>query len=159
LLRDAMQLFRQEYPDAGFIWLGFPEKEMLAAQSYVADWPQKEKNGLLLLGNLPHDDFLTLLSRCYAYLRTPACDGVSSSVLESLALGVPVVASENGRRPPEVVTYVEDDPADLCDKLRHLITNYEDIKRHTHLHSPANNTARMADWILEQVTPIPAHVS
>jgi hypothetical protein len=113
----------------------------------------------LLLGNLPHDDFLTLLSQCSAYLRTPACDGVSSSVLESLALEIPVVASENGRRPSGVLTYVEDDPADLCDKLEHLITNYADIKRHTHLHSPANNTARMADWILEQVTPIPTHVS
>lgn len=159
VLRDAMWRFRQEYPDAGFIWLGFPEKEMLAVRSYVADWPKKEKNGLLLLGNLPHDDFLTFLSRCSAYLRTPACDGVSSSVLESLALGIPVVASENGRRPSGVLTYIDGDPADLCDKLGHLITNYADIKRHTHLHSPANNTARMADWILEEVTPIPAHVS
>jgi len=159
VLRDAMRRFRQEYSDAGFIWLGFPEKEMLAARSYVADCPEKEKNGLLLLGNLPHDDFLTLLSRCSAYLRTPACDGVSSSVLESLALGIPVVASENGRRPSGVLTYVDGDPADLCSKLGHLITDYADIKRHTHLHSPANNTARMADWILEQVTPIPAHVS
>ena len=159
VLRNAMRQFRQEYPDAGFIWLGFPEKEMQAARSYVADWPEKGKNGLLLLGNLPHDDFLTLLSRCSAYLRTPACDGVSSSVLESLALGIPVVASENGRRPSGVLTYVEDDPTDLCNKLDHLIRNYVDIKRHTHLHSPANNTALMADWILEQVTPIPAHVS
>jgi glycosyltransferase involved in cell wall biosynthesis len=158
VLRDAMWRFRQEYPGAGFIWLGFPEKEMLAARSYVADWPQDERNGLLLLGNLPHDDFLTLLSQCSAYLRTPACDGVSSSVLESLALGIPVVASQNGRRPSGVLTFVDGDPADLCDKLRHLITNFADIKQHTHLPFPANNTARMADWILEEVIPIPAHV-
>jgi glycosyltransferase involved in cell wall biosynthesis len=159
VLRDSMRLFRQECPDAGFIWLGFPEKEMMAAQSYVSDWAQNEKNGLLLLGNLPHDDFLSLLSRCYAYLRTPACDGVSSSVLESLALGVPVVASENGRRPPGVVTYVEEDAADLCDKLRHLDTHYADIKRDTHLQFPTNNTARIADWILEEAAAIPVHVS
>ena len=159
VLRDAMRRFRQEYPDAGFIWLGFPAKEMAAARSYVAYWPEKGENTVLLLGNLPHDDFLTLLSRCSAYLRTPACDGVSSSVLESLALGIPVVASENGRRPPGVLTYADGDSADLCDKLHHLITNYADIKRHTHLHSPANNTARMADWVLEEVTAIPAHVS
>jgi len=61
VLRNAMRQFRQEYPDAGFIWLGFPEKEMQAARSYVADWPEEEKNGFLLLGNLRHDDFLTLL--------------------------------------------------------------------------------------------------
>jgi glycosyltransferase involved in cell wall biosynthesis len=132
---------------------------MMAARSYVDDWAQNDKNGLLLLGNLPHDDFLSLLSRCFAYLRTPACDGVSSSVLESLALGVPVVASENGRRPPGVATYVEDDAADLCDKLRHLDTHYADIKRDTHLQFPTNNTARIADWILEEAAAIPVHVS
>ena len=60
---------------------------------------RKECPSLLLLGNLPHDEFLTLLTRCSAYLRSPACDGVAASVLEAVALGVPVVASENGRRP------------------------------------------------------------
>jgi glycosyltransferase involved in cell wall biosynthesis len=159
VLREAMRLFRREYSGAGFIWLGFPEKEMPAAQSYAAEWPDHERDSLLLLGNLPHDDFLTLLSCCSAYLRTPACDGVSSSVLESLALGIPVVASENGRRPPEVVTYVEDDAADLCHKLSYLLANYSEIQQRTRLESPVNNTSRMADWILEQTEPMPVHVS
>jgi glycosyltransferase involved in cell wall biosynthesis len=159
VLRDAMQLFRQECPDAGFIWLGFPEKEMKATRSYVADWAQNDKNGLLLIGNLPHDEFLSLLSRCFAYLRTPACDGVSSSVLESLALGIPVVASENGRRPSGVLTYVEDDPLDMCEKLRQLVTNYAQIKRDTRLQSPASNTVRMADWVLDEDAAVAAHVS
>src|SRR5262249_48122981 len=105
VLRRSMAQFREHCPKAGFIWVGFPLREMSAASAYLQDWQSAEKHGVLLLGNLPHDEFLTLLSRCYGYLRTPACDGVSSSVLESLALGVPVVASENGRRPPGVVTY------------------------------------------------------
>jgi len=159
VLREAMRQFRREYPGAGFIWLGFPEKEMPAARFYVAEWCEDEKSALLLLGNLAHDDLLTLLSRCTGYVRTPACDGVSSSVLESIALGIPVVASENGRRPRGVLTYVEDDPADLCHKLHQLLRNYAEIQRATHLQSPANNTSRMADWILEQVAPVPAHAS
>ena len=71
--------------------------------------------------NLNHNEFMTLLSRCTAKLRTPACDGVSASVLESLALGIPVVASENGRRPAGVITYAERDAADMCLKLEYLL--------------------------------------
>ena len=148
VLRRAMAQFRQRCSEAGFIWLGFPMKEMSAARAYIEDWLPDEKRGVLLLGNLPHDEFLTLLSRCYGYLRTPACDGVSSSVLESLALGVPVVASENGRRPAGVVTYTQDDPADLCEKLGYLANNYAEIKGRTGAKVPANNTARIADWVL-----------
>ncbi len=159
VLRCAMRRFREEYPNAGFIWLGFPEKEMPATRAYVGDWSQHERQGLLLLGNLPHDDFLTLLSHCFAYLRTPACDGISSSVLESLALGIPVVASENGRRPAGVVTYVDDDPVDMCVKLRQLVTDYAQIKRGIRLESRDNNTARMADWILEEAAAMPVHVN
>src|SRR6202011_6015427 len=70
ILRITMQQFRKEYPEAGFIWLGFPEKEMAATRAYLAEWPDREREGLLLLGNLPHDDFLTLLSRCTGYLRS-----------------------------------------------------------------------------------------
>jgi glycosyltransferase involved in cell wall biosynthesis len=154
VLRRAMAQFREIFPEAGFIWLGFPVKEMPPARSYIEEWLPNEKDGLLLLGNLSHDDFLTLLSRCYVYLRTPACDGVSSSVLESLALGIPVVASENGRRPPSVITYVEDDPSDLCDRLIYLVHNYVEVKRGTRLELPANNTARMADWVLGDYRPV-----
>jgi len=148
VLRRAMAQFRERFSEAGFIWLGFPVKEMAPAHAYIEDWQPNEKSGLLLLGNLAHDDFLSLLSRCYGYLRTPACDGVSASVLESLALGVPVVASENGRRPPGVVTYAEDDSADLCDKLSYVVRNYLEVKRYTRLELPAKNTERMADWVL-----------
>jgi len=118
VLREGMQRYREQDPEAGFIWLGFPDKELPAAEQFVANWPSEERASLLLLGNLNHDQFLTLLTRCFVYLRTPACDGVAASVLESLALGIPVVASENGRRPAGVVTYDDPSAADMADKLR-----------------------------------------
>jgi glycosyltransferase involved in cell wall biosynthesis len=77
--------------------------------------------------DLDHDEFLTAMSRAAVYLRTHVSDGVCSSVLEALALGVPVVASENGHRPVGVVTYPATDPAGLARILdetlskRHLI--------------------------------------
>ncbi len=148
VLREGMKLFRQGYQRAGFIWLGFPEKEVPAVRDYMADFSPEERASLLLLGNLSHDEFLTLLLRCTAKLRTPACDGVSASVLESLALGVPVVASENGRRPAGVVTYAEMDASDLCRQLEYLLHNYVAIKQQMRTETIQDNVALTADWLL-----------
>lgn len=150
VLRQAMARLRQRYPAAGFVWLGFPDKELRGAEGYVRTFSEAERESVLLLGNLPHDEFLTLLSRSLAFIRTPACDGVSASVLESLALGVPVVASENGRRPTGVVTYEELDPADLCRRLVYVVENHSTVRARARLQQVDNNTARMADWLLEE---------
>ncbi len=147
MLREAMNKFRNYQPNAGFIWLGFPAKELPAAEDFVRDWPAAERENLLLLGNLAHDEFLTLLSRTFACVRTPACDGVAASVLESLAMGVPVVASENGRRPPGTVTYAELDSADLSAKLIFLIENYSVIRAKLGQQEKKDNISRMADWL------------
>jgi glycosyltransferase involved in cell wall biosynthesis len=146
-LREAMLQFRQRHPEAGFIWLGFPSKELPAANEFVAGWPAPERQSLLLLGNLTHDEFLTLLTRCFAYIRTPACDGVAASVLESLALGTPVIASENGHRPANVTTYREGDAADLCAKLIRLTKEHDQIKEETELQVAEDNIARTVDWL------------
>jgi glycosyltransferase involved in cell wall biosynthesis len=149
-LRDAMSQFRERYPQAGFIWLGFPAKELPDATTYANSWPAHERASLLLLGNLPHDEFLTLLGRSSAYVRTPACDGVSASVLESLALGVPVLASQNGHRPANVMTYREGDAADLCARLV-AITECRTRPQEPLLEQAGDNIAKTADWLLDDV--------
>jgi glycosyltransferase involved in cell wall biosynthesis len=146
VLREGMKLLRMRHLQAGFIWLGFLKKEIPAAWDYVSAFSQDEKESLLFLGTLSHDEFLTLLLRCKAQLRTPACDGVSASVLESLALGVPVVASENGRRPVGTVTYAELDAADMCRKLEGVLQNYNANTRQFCV--DADNVALTADWLL-----------
>lgn len=147
LLREGMAKFRKLYPRAGFVWLGFPEKEMPAVRKFVEGWPADERASLLLIGNLTHDEFLTLMLRCFACLRTPACDGVAASVLESLALGIPVVASENGRRPAGVITYEEMSADDMVAKLRYLVENYEEVKARTCFADEHDNVALMANWL------------
>jgi glycosyltransferase involved in cell wall biosynthesis len=147
MLRQAMAKFRRRHPGAGFIWLGFPAKELPAALQFVGNWPAGERQGLQLLGNLPHDQFLTLLSRCFACIRTPVCDGVAASVLESLALGIPVVASENGRRPAGALLYRDGDPDDLAGKL--LFLTDHPAKDRGRIGSPEedDNISAMADWL------------
>lgn len=147
VLREAMGRFRVIQPQAGFIWLGFPEREFPRAEQFVNEWPDEERQSLLLLGNLSHEQFLTLLGRCFACIRTPACDGVAASVLESLFMGIPVVASENGRRPPGTITYHEADPADLHGKLVSLMENDCAIRARLEQLERTDNVARMADWL------------
>jgi L-malate glycosyltransferase len=147
LLREGMRLFCRTYPRAGFLWLGFTSRELEQAEQFVAAWPSQEKQSVLLLGNLPHDEFLTLLSRSSACLRTPACDGVSASVLESLALGVPVVASDNGSRPAGVISYQESDPADMSSKLVQVTEHGAELKANLSPPSSRDNVALMADWL------------
>ncbi len=149
VLRKAMKQFRQLHEHAGFVWLGFPFNEQPFVNEFAGCWPAEERQSLLLLGNLSHDEFLTLLSRSFAYIRTPVCDGVSSSVLESLALGVPVIASENGHRPDGVLTYRAGDAGDLCAKLKHLVEFYNLIKAKTNLQGSGDNVSRTVDWLLD----------
>jgi len=84
---------------------------------------------ICFVDDLDHDAFLTALQRSTVYLRTPITDGVASSVLESLALGVPVVACENGTRPPHVLTYPPTDAQALAAQLDYVIGHRQDVVR------------------------------
>jgi glycosyltransferase involved in cell wall biosynthesis len=82
---------------------------------------------ICLIDDLDHDAFLTALTRSSVYLRTPITDGVASSVLESLALRVPVVGCENGTRPAGVVTYAADDAEGMAAQLAYVIEHRDEV--------------------------------
>jgi glycosyltransferase involved in cell wall biosynthesis len=85
------------------------------------------RDRLCLLDDLEHDAFLTVLQRSALYLRTPITDGIASSVLESLTLGVPVVACENGTRPEGVITYPPTDAARLAASVEHVLAHRDEV--------------------------------
>jgi len=117
-------------PDVGLVVCGVAgdiepgplrEVQRLIAQYSLAD-------RILIVDDLPHERFLAALRRSALYLRTPTSDGVASSVLEALALGVPVVASENGSRPPGTMTYPPNNPDALAEAVDAVLTNPEDVR-------------------------------
>lgn len=114
--------------DVGLLFLG------VAGDIDEALWADVERrlaHGLrprvCIVADLDHDAFLTALTRSAMYIRTPTTDGVASSVLESLALGIPVVGSENGTRPAGVITYGASDSADLAEKIEDVLTRREAV--------------------------------
>jgi glycosyltransferase involved in cell wall biosynthesis len=149
-LRRCIAEYRLKYPRAGFVWIGFPDKEIASARAFLASWDAENRNAVLLLPNVEHDRFLTLMTRCLACLRTPACDGVAASVLEALALGIPVVASENGRRPASVITYADGDVRGMCAKLIEVTERYNEVKAAIDAPSAGDNVSLMANWLVHE---------
>lgn len=113
---QAMARLVQAYPSLGIMLVGF-DRDAEATRRQVSDLGLDDH--VSFCGDLDRDTFLTLLERSDLYVRTHKRDGISSSVLEALALGVPVVAAENPLRPPEVTTYEAED----ADSLARAVTD------------------------------------
>ena len=126
---DGMSQVMGRRPDVGLILCG--------GLSHMEDWLWRDVqerirvhglgDQICLVDDLDHDAFLTALTRSALYLRTPITDGVASSVLEALALRVPVVACENGTRPSGVVTYDAEDADRLAAAVEHVIDHRDDV--------------------------------
>jgi glycosyltransferase involved in cell wall biosynthesis len=101
-LLDAFRAVVDQHPRAGLLFVG-PKTVPDDFRAMLAERGLSDR--VHVPGNLPHAQFLTAMQRSVLYVRTHLRDGVCSSVLEALTLGVPVVASEDGLRPPSVRTY------------------------------------------------------
>jgi glycosyltransferase involved in cell wall biosynthesis len=122
---DGLSRVMRQRPDVGLVLCG--------GLSHMEPWLWREVQSrieahdltdrICLVEDLDHNAFLVALTRAAVYLRTPITDGVASSVLEALALGVPVVASENGTRPAGVLTYPAEDPERLAAAIDHVLAH------------------------------------
>ncbi|MBA3884179.1 MAG: glycosyltransferase family 4 protein [Acidobacteria bacterium] len=85
------------------------------------------RDRVLVVDDLPHGAFVQALGRATVCLRTHLSDGVCSSVMEALSLGVPVVATENHTRPPGVITYDPRHPSVLTALLDDVLSRRDQI--------------------------------
>jgi glycosyltransferase involved in cell wall biosynthesis len=125
-LVDGMAALTARRSDVGVVlcgaWGGHFEPDLKQAfEARIAEHGLGER--LCILEDLDHDAFLTALQQSALYLRTPITDGVASSVLEAIALGVPVVGCDNGTRPKGVVLYPAEDAAAMAEAVEHVIVN------------------------------------
>ncbi len=124
LMIHTVERLRVKFPDLGLLIMGSTQ----FSEEYVREIKDRNlKEHILIAGNLPRDEFLAVLARGVLYLRTPIGDGVAASVLEALTLGIPVVAVDNGTRPPGCILYREGDLEDMIDKVSHVIINRETV--------------------------------
>jgi glycosyltransferase involved in cell wall biosynthesis len=109
-LFDAFARIRLKFPQAGLLIAG-PREVPTEAQEYMRR--SGIESAVLVAGNLPREQFLTAISRSDVFIRTHLRDGLCSSVIEALKLGTPVVAAEDGIRPPSVFKYAPGDSHSL----------------------------------------------
>jgi glycosyltransferase involved in cell wall biosynthesis len=151
VLVDAFAHVARTRPDTGLVICGLMghREEALweAVQRRIASDGLTER--VAIVDDLDHDQFLTALTRAAMYVRTPPADGVASSVLESLALRVPVVASDNGSRPPGVVTYPTTDAHALAAAIIHVLDRRDEIARAIPLPIIADTLADEARLLVE----------
>jgi glycosyltransferase involved in cell wall biosynthesis len=121
---DGLGDIAKQWPELGLVIVGTGDRrdsfeEKIRSRQLSAN--------VFLAGDMGHDAFMTLLSQSAAHLRTPVTDGVSATVLEALSLQIPVVASDNGARPPSVVTYRPRDPTHLAERLDWVLRHHKEV--------------------------------
>lgn len=114
LLVEGIARLRRQYPALGCLVMGSGEQSVQASKC-VRD--AGLEHDLLLLGDVDHDTCLALMRRSHVFLRTTLEDGDSISVREALAMGVPVVASRVGTRPPGTILFDRGDVEDMLSKV------------------------------------------
>jgi len=116
----AVATLRQRHLGLGLVLVVKAGGDRGFAQS-VRAWIRD--NGLsdhvLLLENVP--SVTAIMGRSDVFVRTPHVEGDSISVREALAVGLPVVASDAGLRPPGVVLYRPADASDLARKVEQAL--------------------------------------
>jgi len=149
LLCEAVRQFQRSFPKVGFLYVGVPARELEPMRLFLRN--RGLQDSVCLMGSIPHDVFLTLLTRSLAYIRPPMTDGVSSSVLEALSLKVPVLASDNGTRPPGTMLWRDGDLEGLLALMKEAVENREKVVARIPDIPLEDNTRKLADSIEEQI--------
>ena len=111
---EAVTAVRARYPRAGLLVVG---SGSLAGELSATCNAKPDREHILLAGDLPHAIALSAVARSDVLLRTTHYDGDAISVREALWLGTPVIATDNGMRPPGVRLVPVGDVAALADAV------------------------------------------
>lgn len=124
-LFDALAIAKENYPEFGAVIIGSVD----GAEPYFKQIKQNDlESHILFAGDKSHDNFLTIVENCDLIIRTPVSDGVCSSVMEALALKIPVVGSDNKTRPEQLVLFEPGNARDLVEKICYTLSNHDEIK-------------------------------
>jgi len=150
-VETLIEFLKMRTPNTGVILTGIGEIEDEEIKGFYDQLCKFHKESIVYMAeNLSHDEFMTILSQSSIYLRTPVSDGVSSSVLEALSLKIPVVASENQKRPQSVFTYKSDDADDLRERIDFVLNNIHSVKNS--IETPTiENTVKTEIDLLKQI--------
>lgn len=127
-VQDVMQslvLLKCKWPGLGVVIIGAGDSSA-EVQQLAQDYDVNDS--IFHAGSVSHNGFMTILQRSRLYLRSHSHDGVCSSVLQALSLGVPVVAADDGIRPESVVTYPVGEVESMADTMHSVLRNRQQAR-------------------------------
>ncbi|MFN8573983.1 MAG: glycosyltransferase [Gemmatimonadaceae bacterium] len=96
---EVVERLRTRFPSVGLVMIGSGSlEEQLRARIEESS----ARDHLLLAGDVSHPQTLRAINESHVLLRTTWYDGDAISVREALFLQAPVIATDNGMRPPRV---------------------------------------------------------
>lgn len=110
----AMEAVLARFPRAALAIAGYGRREA-ELRAAAAQLPWKDR--ILLCGDVPHASVLAAMRDADVCLRTTLYDGDAISIREALALGTPVIATDNGMRPPGIRLVPIGDSAALANAI------------------------------------------
>jgi glycogen synthase len=119
LLMDAMTRLNKTYPGIGCLVMGTGEDHAAAEESIMK---RRLSDNVYLAGDLDHQLCLTAISCSAAFVRPTLRDGDSISVREAMSLGVPVVASNVGKRPGGTLLFAAGDLEGLVSQIERALS-------------------------------------
>lgn len=114
LLISTLAELRRRYPTLGCVVMGSDEQSTVVRRQ-IRDAGLEEH--IFITGDLEHKDCLAVMNHSTAFLRPTLQDGDSMSVREALSLGLPVVASDAGTRPPGVLLFRTGDKEEFLTQI------------------------------------------
>ncbi len=111
LLVDAVARLRRRRPGIGCLVRGSGEQQ---AEARARVHQRGLDDAMLLLGDVPHEQCLALMSVSDLFVRPTLKDADAISVREALSLGIRVVASDVGTRPRGAVLFPAGDAEALA---------------------------------------------
>lgn len=106
LLAAAVVALRRDHPDIGCVVMGSGSRQPQARELIAGSGLEE---AVCLTGDVDHDTCLQLVAESDLFVRTNDRDGDALSVREALMLGVPVVATDVGSRPPGTILFAAGD--------------------------------------------------
>ncbi len=128
----AMRDILRDLPNAGLLMLG---NGSLRSEVESAVVSSGYRDNIKIAGSVPHSITLHLIDRADIVLRTTLFDGDAISVRESLFLGTPVVATDNGMRPAGTHLIAMSD----VEGLRRMVSSLAGTKRKPTTEKPLRN--------------------
>lgn len=146
----ALATLKQKWPLLGMIFIGSTKRaeDMDAGTVYRMVDELGLNENIHWAGDLPHDAFLTVVKRSKIFVRTYVFDGICSSVLEALSLGIPVVGCENELRPKEVILFKTGDHGDLSAKITYVLDHHAQVEAQISPPAARNTLAEEVDLLV-----------